>query len=155
MGMEFDHVVFASSSGGTQAGMMLGKHLFGLSAQLHPISIDKEGIAGQKLDSIVLDLLNQGQQLLKMPKVFTKEDALLNTDYHHSGYGHLTTEEAKSMQLLSSKEGILLDPVYTGRAFNAFIQMLKTKQFKANSNILFWHTGGYPALFDEDSFCLE
>jgi D-cysteine desulfhydrase family pyridoxal phosphate-dependent enzyme len=147
MGIEFDHIVFASSSGGSQAGMMLGKELFGISAQLHPISIDKEGIAGIDLEHIVLDLVQKGVKLFGLSKSYTLEDCVLNRNYDRAGYGILTEDEIKNIRTLASAEGVLLDPVYTGRAFNGLIDMLQIRSLEQPSKILFWHTGGFPAIF--------
>ncbi|MEM1002570.1 MAG: D-cysteine desulfhydrase family protein, partial [Bacteroidota bacterium] len=118
LGLEFDHIVFASSSGGTQAGLILGKELFGINANLHAISIDKEGISGKALEDIVLKLVNEGSEYLSLGKRFSNTDCQLNRNYDAFGYGQLTSEEISSIKTLAKKEGILLDPVYTGRAFN-------------------------------------
>jgi D-cysteine desulfhydrase len=154
LGLEFDHIVFASSSGGTQAGMILGKELFGLSAELHPISIDKEGINGIDLEHIVLDLVKEGVRAFKIPRRYSLGDCRLNRAYEHSGYGKPTREEIQSIQYLASTEGILLDPVYTGRAFHGLLQMLEADSFEPGSKILFWHTGGVPALFEQSELLL-
>ena len=148
---EFDHIIYASSSGGTQAGLILGKELFGLNAELHAISIDKEGISGKPLEDIVLHLTNEGSQHFKLEKHFSKEDCQLNRHYDSSGYGHLTPQEILSIKTLAKEEGILLDPVYTGRAFNGMLDMMNQKIFKEKSKILFWHTGGFPALLADSN----
>jgi len=149
MGIEFDHIVFASSSGGTQAGMILGKALFDLKANLHPISIDKVGINGTPLEEIVLNLVNEGAQLLGLKNPFTIEACRLNRTFDGPGYGHLIPEELRSILKLAQEEGILLDPVYSGRAFYGLTQLLKDRYFEKNAKILFWHTGGLPAIFTQ------
>ena len=60
----------------------------------------------------------------------------------------MTSNEISAINELALNEGILLDPVYTGRAFYGMLDCLKKKKIKQNSNILFWHTGGLPALFE-------
>ena len=154
LSIEFDHIVFASSSGGTQAGMILGKELFGLKAQLHPISIDKEGISGQDLDTTVLDLVNAGAKKLRLTRSFSIEECRLNKNFESPGYGVLTKSEISSIKFLAVNEGIVLDPVYTGRAFSALRSMINNQVFAPKSKILFWHTGGTPAIFSKSGMLL-
>ena len=147
LNFEFDHIIFASSSGGTQAGMILGKALFGLRAKLHPISIDKEDIDGLPLEELVYRLVKSGEQRLELHTKFSLEDCRLNRNYDASGYGQLTPEEVLSLKTLSRTEGILLDPVYTARAFHGMLDLMRRESFRPGSIVLFWHTGGFPALF--------
>jgi D-cysteine desulfhydrase len=67
------------------------------------------------------------------------------------GYGIVGELERKAIKLLGEKEGILVDPVYTGRVFGALMKMIEDKEFSRDENILFWHTGGTPALFSYSS----
>jgi len=154
LGLEFDHIFFASSSGGTQAGMILGKELFGLKATLHPINIDKVGIAGTALEDLVINILKAGARLLGLKKSFSPADCQLNRNYDSSGYGKLSSKELVSLQQLATEEGILLDPVYTARAFNAMLDLIQNEIFPKESTILFWHTGGIPAVFEQSNTLL-
>lgn len=143
-----DYIFFASSSGGMQAGLMLGKELFQLSAELMPINIDKLDMAGIALEEIVLNLINEGSNLLGLKKQFTLTDIPLIRDYDKDGYGVVTEKEILAIKTLAQKEGILLDPVYTGRAFYAMLDIIKNKKIAKKSSVLFWHSGGLPALFN-------
>ena len=125
-----------------------------MKAELHPISIDKEGISGQNLDAIVLDLVNAGVKKLGLTKSFSKEECRLNKNFESSGYGVLTKSEISSIKYLAANEGILLDPVYTGRAFNALRSMINDQDFTLKSKIQFWHTGGTPAIFSKSQMLL-
>ncbi|MGB5418984.1 D-cysteine desulfhydrase family protein [Algibacter sp.] len=147
MNLEIDYIFFASSSGGTQAGLKLGVDLFGLDTKLMPISIDKVGSGGKSLDEVVLELLCDGKQSLGIVKDYTIEDAKLIRGYDNSGYGVVTNDERRAIRTLAKTEGILLDPVYSGRAFYGMLDHLENKKLRNNSNILFWHTGGLPANF--------
>jgi len=78
-------------------------------------------------------------------KVF--EHPIIIRDYDYPGYGVITENEKYAIKLLAETEGILLDPVYSGRAFYGMIEILKSGSIEKGSNILFWHTGGTPAFF--------
>jgi 1-aminocyclopropane-1-carboxylate deaminase/D-cysteine desulfhydrase-like pyridoxal-dependent ACC family enzyme len=77
------------------------------------------------------------------------EDVLVNADYAEPGYGVLTAREREAVQLFAKVEGLLLDPVYTGRAAAGLIDLTRQGFFKPEEHVLFWHTGGTPALFAE------
>lgn len=145
--LAIDYIFFASSSGGTQAGLMLGKELYQLNSKLIAISIDKDETNGSTLEEIVLKLLNEGCTKFNIDKDYQLPDILINRDYDKSGYGVVTKNEISTINQLAQTEGILLDPVYSGRAFAGMLDMLKNKKITPNSNILFWHTGGLPAIF--------
>jgi len=145
--IKMDYIFFASSSGGTQAGMRLGIDLFDLDIKLMPISIDKLGFGDKTLDEAVLELLNLGKDKLDIQYQYAKEDATLIRDYDKPGYGVVTTNEKEAISELAQSEGILLDPVYSGRAFYGMLDHLNKKKIKLGTNVLFWHTGGLPANF--------
>ena len=78
---------------------------------------------------------------------FTPDDVLANADYCQAGYGVLTDAEREAVKLFAKYEGLLLDPVYTGRAAAGMIDLIRKGFFKKDETVLFWHTGGQPALF--------
>ena len=84
--------------------------------------------------------------LRRHAKVDTDE-ILVNDQYIGQGYGIAGPRELEAIQLFARLEGVLLDPVYTGRAAAGLIDLLRSKQIPAGEKILFWHTGGTPALF--------
>jgi D-cysteine desulfhydrase len=147
LNLQIDYIFFASSSGGTQAGLTLGRELFALNCRLFPVNIDKENTAGSSLEENVLKLVNQGTEKFKLGKEFSLEDIYVNHDYEGPGYGNLAEHEARAIKQMAKLEGILLDPVYTGRAFAGMIDQLEQKNLPEGSNVLFWHTGGLPAIF--------
>lgn len=146
--INIDYIFFASSSGGTQAGLILGKEIYDLKAKLIAISIDKKETDGLFTEDTVLNILKEGAQLLHLDKDFSFSNIHLDRDYNNSGYGILTKDEASVIKKLARTEGILLDPVYTGRAFHGMLDYLKKGKIPKNSNVLFWHTGGLPAIFN-------
>jgi D-cysteine desulfhydrase len=145
--LKIDYIFFASSSGGMQAGLSLGKEIYELNSELIPISIDKDETNGHSLEEVVFKIVKEGIQKLNINKNIQLSDIQLNRDYDKDGYGVVTNNEISAIHELAKNEGILLDPVYTGRAFYGMLDFLKEKRIPANSNVLFWHTGGFPAIF--------
>lgn len=140
----FDWIVFATSSGGTHAGLTLGKRLFGFEGQILGISIDEDE---DWLKEHVSRLAAEASELLGERKQFEVTDVLANDQYCKPGYGVLTDLEREAVQLFAKSEGLLLDPVYTGRAAGGMLDLIRTGFFKPDDKILFWHTGGTPSLF--------
>lgn len=145
--LAIDYIFFASSSGGTLAGLALGKELFGMDSELIPINIDKNEIPDLTLEEKILSLLNGGTKLLNLNRNYDLTDINLVRDYDKPGYGVITQNEKDALSELAISEGILLDPVYSGRAFYGMMDFLKNRKIPSHSNVLFWHTGGLPANF--------
>lgn len=139
-----DWIVFPSSSGGTHAGLAGGVKLFPTPSKVLGISVDEPA---DVLKTRVADIANQMLQLFDAPITLQAQDILVNADFIGPGYGVLTAAEKEAVQLFARTEGILLDPVYTGRAAAGMIDMIRKGAFKKDENVLFWHTGGSPALF--------
>jgi L-cysteate sulfo-lyase len=146
--LNIDYIYFASSSGGTHAGMLMGKELFKLDSEIIGIEIDKDEINGLSLDENILRIINESQKNLGFSKNFKLKEIQLLDDYEKAGYGVLTDLEAEAIRLMAKTEGILLDPVYTGRAFYGMIDQLKNHKIRKGAKVLFWHTGGFPATFN-------
>ncbi|MCK5638915.1 MAG: pyridoxal-phosphate dependent enzyme, partial [Flavobacteriaceae bacterium] len=98
--LKIDYIFFASSSGATQAGMMIGLDLFGVNTNLIPINIDKAETEGY-LENIVFDLINQSKKYFNLNKEYTLKDIPLNRDFDKSGYGKLTKSEKNSIITLA------------------------------------------------------
>ena len=143
----FTHLVFASSSGGTHAGLMLGKFICDQAYRLIGVNIDKGEADEPAFDQHILSLANRTAALLEIEHRFSNEDVILNSDYLGAGYGVVGALEREAISLTARTEGILLDPVYTGRAMGGLIDMIRKGAIGDNDKILFWHTGGAPALF--------
>jgi D-cysteine desulfhydrase family pyridoxal phosphate-dependent enzyme len=139
-----DWVVFASSSGGTQAGLLLGQRIFGFSGRILGISVDE---SEEWLKSEVSRLASATSEKVGERIEFTPADVLVNADYCNAGYGVVTEREREALRLFASCEGLLLDPVYTGRAAAGMVDLIRTGFFKTSETVLFLHTGGQPALF--------
>jgi D-cysteine desulfhydrase family pyridoxal phosphate-dependent enzyme len=145
--LKIDYIFFASSSGGTQAGLTLGKDLFGLKTELMPINIDKSETEGLPLEKVVLNIVNEGKKMVDFVKDYQPGEIRLIKGYDENEYGVVTNDEIFAIKELATTEGILLDPVYTARAFYGMLDHLKNKKIAPGSTVLFWHTGGLPANF--------
>jgi len=141
-----NHIVFASSSGGTQAGMLLGASTFGYKGRLLGISVDEPA---QVLKERVATLANQTAELAGLSEEYLPDQVEVNDGYLGEGYGIMGEPEREAIHLFARLEGILLDPVYTGRAAAGMIDLIRRGYFSPQDSVLFWHTGGTSALFAE------
>lgn len=141
-----DWIVFGTSSGGTQAGLVLGQRVFGYKGNVLGISIDE---SEDWLKDRVSALASDTSERLGERIDFGRDDVLANADYCRAGYGVVTDAEQQALGLFARSEGLLLDPVYTGRAAAGLIDLIRKGFFKKEQTVLFWHTGGQPALFAE------
>ena len=143
-GVNPDWIVFPSSSGGTQAGLVVGARLFQYRGQVLGISVDElEGILKKR----VAKLASETADFLGEKQIFQPEDVLVNANFLGAGYGVPGPGEKEAIALFARTEGLLLDPVYTGRAAAGLIDLIRSGFFPAGKSVLFWHTGGSPALF--------
>jgi D-cysteine desulfhydrase family pyridoxal phosphate-dependent enzyme len=139
-----DWIIFPSSSGGTQAGLVAGARIFGYSGKILGISIDEPEDA---LKEKVADLASSVMTLLGEEGKFDPGEILVNAEFCDAGYGVVTEIEIEAVRLFALQEGLLLDPVYTGRAAGGLINLIMSGFFSRRDTVLFWHTGGTPALF--------
>jgi len=142
--LSFDHIVFASSSGGTQAGMIVAATVLGIETSILGISID---LGAETLKAKLAELANATAVHLHIVHSFTSEDIAVNDSYLGQGYGVFGNLEQDAIFTLGRTEGLLLDPVYTGRAFGGLLDLIRQGVFTAEDRILFWHTGGTSGLF--------
>jgi D-cysteine desulfhydrase family pyridoxal phosphate-dependent enzyme len=150
MGESAHTMVVASSSGGTQAGLALGARVAGFDGKIIGISIDKGEREGVPYEVEMAGIANAAAQILGVSTRMGAEDFNVNYDYLGGGYGVMGAVEREALSLMARHEGIILDPVYTGRAFGALMDMIRKGMFEGedkDSGILFWHTGGAPACF--------
>jgi D-cysteine desulfhydrase len=145
--LRVDHIVFGSSSGGTQAGMVLGARVAEFKGQLHGLSIDKNDPELADYEAEVAEIANACAEFIGSEERFIKNDIQVVYGYLGEGYGIVGDLEREAIRLMARCEGILLDPVYAGRAFGALVDLIRQGTFKPGETVLFWHTGGAPALF--------
>jgi len=142
--LHFDHVVLASSSGGTQAGLAVGARALGYEGRILGISVDEPaGALRQKLAG----LATATAELLGLELTFAPEDFAVDDGYLGGGYGVVGNLEREAIRTLAHTEGILLDPVYTGRACGGLLDLIRRGGFRPDERVLFWHTGGTAGVF--------
>jgi D-cysteine desulfhydrase family pyridoxal phosphate-dependent enzyme len=143
-GFDPDWIVFASSSGGTQAGLVAGTRLLGSRARVLGISVDEPAAS---LMEIVAPLASAVCALLGEDHSIQPGEILVDDRFLGEGYGVPGQAEKEAILLFARQEGILVDPVYTGRAAAGLIALIRQGFFGRDETVLFWHTGGTPALF--------
>ncbi len=141
-----DWIIFPSSSGGTQTGLLLGAQLMGFQVKILGISVDEpEDVLKQRVARLASETADFLQE--KIP--VSEKKILINSDYLGGGYGVMGEPEREAIHMFARSEGLLLDPVYTGRAAAGLIDLTRRGFFAPTDTVLFWHTGGTPALFAE------
>ena len=138
-----DWIVFASSSGGTQAGLCLASQVF-KGPQILGISVDEsEDSLRESIVRISKELIGVINQEVEIKP----EEIRIDASYTGEGYGIMNSRDRDAVRLFAETEGILLDPVYTGRAAGGLVDLIRKGFFKPDQKVLFWHTGGTPGLF--------
>jgi L-cysteate sulfo-lyase len=144
IGTSFDAIVFATSSGGTHSGLALGARLGGYTGQILGISVDHPA---SRLAPVLVELANATARHIDAYISFSTSDFEVNDHYLGGGYAVMGQPEHEAIALTAQTEGLLVDPVYTGRAMAGLIDLIREGEFQPGQNVLFWHTGGTPALF--------
>ena len=141
LGVRFDRVVCATGSGGTHAGTALGARLFLPDTRVTGVAVDTDSFA-----EIVPRLIRETAALLEcdLPAGF---DAVELLDMTGPGYAIPSAEGNAALRLMAESEGIILDPVYTGKAFAGLVKLCREGALDGEENLLFWHTGGAGGLF--------
>lgn len=142
--VKFDSIVSATGSGGTYAGLTYGAKLYLDGARSVGV-----GVCDDPFEDIAFDLMNGLRDLLESDVPVEKDD--IHIKFHIGpGYAVPSEEGCAAVRKLARSEGILVDPVYTGKALAGFFQLLEEGYFAEDENILFVHTGGAGALFAVD-----
>lgn len=145
MGLRIDHVVHATGSAGTQAGLVAG--LVGLNSGIPVLGIGVRA-PREKQEASVLALATRTADHLGLPAGTVRaEHVRANCDYVGQGYGIPTQGMVDAVKLVAEKEGILLDPVYSGKGMAGLVDLVRRGHFKAGENVVFIHTGGAVGLF--------
>jgi D-cysteine desulfhydrase family pyridoxal phosphate-dependent enzyme len=143
-GETFDRILFASSSGGTQAGMIAGAAMEGMPVRVTGISVDLDS---ESLRGRITPLLERIADLINLDLDPAAVEIDVNDNYLGGGYAVMGEPERAAIELFARLEGVLLDPVYTGRAAAGLIDLIQRGEIQPDERVLFWHTGGTPAIF--------
>ena len=142
-----DAIVFATSSGGTQAGLTLGAKITRFKGDVLGISIDQNKTGSDPFPPVLTKIANATAERIGSDIRMTESDFSLNCDYLGAGYALPGDLEFNAIKDLSFHEGILLGPVYTARAMGGLLDLIQKDYFTKDQKVLFWHTGGTPELF--------
>lgn len=133
-------------SGGTYTGLKIGVNINGIDTKIHGISVN---LSKKLLKKHIVEEIKGALKLPQQP--FEGEfiiDFLIDDSYIGSGgYGVPTIESLKAVKIVAETEGIILDPIYTGKAFAGLVDYIRKGLVKKEEKILFWHTGGIPNFF--------
>lgn len=146
MGIRFDMIVSAVGSGGTYAGQFLGNKLLNNGADICGINVcdDEEYFKNR-----IYDIVQESLEYLECELSFSKEEIHIIDGYVGRGYALSRPEELEFIHDLAKLEGVILDPVYTGKAMYGLVEEIKKGSLKNYKNILFIHTGGLFGLFPQ------
>jgi len=142
--LDFEQIVLPSGSGGTQAGAVVGARALGYTGRILGISVSAQADPFRR---VLAGLATETAAHLELELDFAPEDLDVNDDYLGGGYGVLGDLEREAIHTMASVEGVLIDPVYTGRAFGGLLDMIRRGDFRFEERVLFWHTGGTGGLF--------
>jgi D-cysteine desulfhydrase len=144
LGLNIDTLVCASGSAGTQAGLITGFYGCNMNIPVVGINVSR---AKEEQEEIVYGLVRETADHVGVNSEIPRDAVNCFGDYVGPGYSLPTPEMAEAVKLVARTEGILLDPVYTGKTMAGLIDLVRQGYFKKESNILFIHTGGSPALY--------
>lgn len=142
-GLRIDHIVVASGSQGTQAGLLLGLAASKADIRLLGMSV---GRSRPELETKVFDLANRTVRHAGWDLEIASSSVECDDRFFGSGYGQPTEEMLEAVTLCARLEGLLLDPVYTGKAMSGLIARIRAGDYKKGETVVFVHTGGQAAL---------
>jgi L-cysteate sulfo-lyase len=144
MGISVDHIVHATGSAGTQAGLVTG--LKGTNANIPLLGIGVRA-PQDKQEENVFNLAVDTAKNLGCEGVVKREDVVANCNYIGDGYGIPTKAGVEAIKMFAELEGLLLDPVYSGKGASGLIDLIRKGFFKKGQRVVFLHTGGSASLF--------
>ena len=144
MRLPVGHIIVPSGSAGTHAGMVVG--MYGMNANI-PVSGVNVSRTKPVQEEIVFKLASDVARKLELNSEIPREQVVCYDEYVGPGYSLPTESMIEAVNLFANTEGVLLDPVYSGKAAAGLIDLVRKGAFAKNSNVLFLHTGGSPALY--------
>ena len=143
-GLVFDHAVLASGSAGTHAGFAVGLRASGSDLPILGVGVN---IPQAEQEAKVYELAQETAEYINRPGCVTREDIVADCNYIGPGYGEPTESMNEAVLMLARLEGLLFDPVYSGKALAGMIDYVREGRFTKDQNIVFLHTGGVAGLF--------
>ena len=142
--LEFDWIVVPSGSSGTHAGLVTGFWGSGMSVDVVGINVSRDK---EEQEELVYDLVKRLSKHIGITESVPRERVICFGDYWKPMYSVLNEQTVEAVNMMAKTEGILLDPVYTGKAMAGMVDLSRKGFFRKDSNVLFVHTGGSPALY--------
>ncbi|MHA2394791.1 MAG: D-cysteine desulfhydrase family protein [Promethearchaeota archaeon] len=136
--------VVVSSAAGTYGGLCLGAIAANSDIEVTGIAISERSVNWEQTLS---DLINSTAIYLGLDIEFGPGDINVNIDYFGEGYAVPTEGMVEAIKMVAQMEGVLLDPIYTGKGMAGLIDLIRKGVFTKEDNVVFWHTGGVPSLF--------
>jgi L-cysteate sulfo-lyase len=144
LGVRFTHIVHASGSAGTQAGLAVGLAVLAPDIELIGLDIDAEP---ERVQRDATRVAHDAAALLGAADAMVNRSIMVIPGYAGPAYGLPTDGMIEAVSLGARLEGLVLDPVYSGKGFAGLLDLVRRDRFGPSDNVLFWHTGGTPALF--------
>lgn len=144
--VEFDTLIHATGSGGTQAGLIVGLLTHQSPIKVVGVSVDTDATTKKERVNQLAREISQHLSL-NLNQTRLENSIHVTDDYIGVAYGVPSTGSVHAVKLLAEREGLLLDPIYSGKAMAALIDQIKTRKFEKQANLLFLHTGGVASLF--------
>ena len=144
---DFDHIVATIGTSSTYTGLLVGKKLFKSNVNIQGFCVSE---FHPNVREDVLREARAAADFLGVELSIADEDLSISRDYIGEGYDIPTEKGTKAIRELGREEAVILDPVYTGKAMAGLLDYIKVGKINKGSRILFWHTGGLPALFAEE-----
>lgn len=144
---KIDYIFATAGSGGTLAGILAGRAIANCDCKVIGMGVSPKD---ENYVKRVISLANEGLSLLDNSKKVEKEGFVVDDSYAGKGYEIPSKEASNAIKYFARKEGIFLDPVYTGKTMAGLLDYVKKGIIPQNSNVIFWHTGGTTALFAEN-----
>jgi len=146
-GTHADYIFHATGSGGTMAGLQAGRKLLGSDTEIVSVNVS---FKDESYLQRTADLANRSLAAIGAADVqVTPQELHMDLGYYAPGYEMPNEAASEAIRLLAREEGLLLDPVYSGKAFAGMLDHIRTGKVPAGSTVVFWHTGGATALFAE------
>ena len=147
MNIDFEYVITGNGSGGTLGGLALGKKYYKKDWKLIGINVSDKNEEGYNM---LIDFLNKTSEEYDMGIEITSDDFTENNDYTGIDYNVPDKETRDAIYYMAQKEGILLDPCYTGKSFLGVLGLIKSGKISKNANVLYIHTGGAPGIWSDN-----
>ncbi|APM37833.1 D-cysteine desulfhydrase family protein [Clostridium kluyveri] len=148
MEVHFDGIVIAAGSGGTYSGLLLGSRILNYDAKIYGVNVCQNE---KYFKDRIYEILHDSMKYIDVNLNFSKDEINIIDGYVGRGYALSREEELEFIKELAKLEGIILDPVYTGKAMYGLVQEIKKRKFSEYKNLLFIHTGGIFGIFPQRS----